>query len=59
MLPPRHHYQIKMMGDQPYVSVHLSTLNDLPVAELVAAPIHYMDGLHDNWWNPPTETRHL
>ena len=53
------HGRIKQMGDEPYVSVHLAALNDLPVDDLVKAKLTYMDGLHDNWWNPPTETRHL
>jgi hypothetical protein len=42
-----------------YVSVNVACLDDLDPTELVAAPVRYMDGLHDNWWNPPTETRHL
>lgn len=53
------HGRIKQMGDNDYVSVHLAALDDLPVDELVKAPLSYMDGLHDNWQNPPTETRHL
>ena len=52
------HGNIPAMGGA-YVSVHLSTLDDLPVAELVAAPVHYMDGLHDDWMHAPAETRHL
>jgi hypothetical protein len=47
------------MGGDPYVSVHLSALDDLPVDDLVNAPLTYMDGLHDNWWNLPAETRQL
>jgi hypothetical protein len=47
------------MGGEPYVSVHLAALDDLPVEELIAAPVSYMDGRHDNWWLPPAETRHL
>jgi hypothetical protein len=52
------HGSIQAMGG-PYVSVHLAALDELPVDELVAAPVHYMDGLHDNWWNTPADTRHL
>ena len=45
--------------DGEYVTVHLAALDDLPVADLVAAPVTFMDGLHDNWQNPAPETRHL
>ena len=42
-----------------FVSISVACLDDLDPAELVAAPIRYMDGRNDNWWNPPAETRHL
>ncbi|UQA58618.1 GFA family protein [Polyangium aurulentum] len=42
-----------------YVSINLACLDDLDPAELIAAPVQYMDGRADNWWNPPAETRHL
>jgi len=53
------HGRINEMGGEEYVSVRLASLDDLSVEELVAAPVHYMDGLHDNWQNPPGEIRHL
>jgi hypothetical protein len=52
------HGRIDAVGGE-FVSVHLAALDDLPVAALLAAPVQYMDGLHDNWQNPPAETRHL
>lgn len=42
-----------------YVSINLACLDDLDPAELAAAPVQFMDGRNDNWWNPPAETRHL
>ena len=52
------HDSIEQIGGD-YVSVHLAALDDLPAEELIAAPVHFMDGLHNNWRNPPAETRHL
>jgi hypothetical protein len=43
----------------PFVAVTVSSLDDLPVEELVAAPVRYIDGRNDNWMTPPDETRHL
>jgi hypothetical protein len=51
--------QIEQMGGAPYVSVHLAALDDLPVQKLISAPVQFMDGLHDNWLQPPAESRHL
>jgi hypothetical protein len=42
-----------------YVSVSLAALNDLPPADLAAAPVRYMNGRDDDWFNVPPETRHL
>jgi hypothetical protein len=52
------HGRIEAVGGE-FISVRLAALDDLPVEALVSVPIHYMDGLHDNWQNPPEETRHL
>lgn len=42
-----------------YVSVNVAALDGVDPVELIEAPVRYYDGLHDNWWNPPAETRHL
>ena len=41
-----------------FYSVSLATLEDAE-ADLAEAPIKFMDGAHNNWWNAPEETRHL
>jgi hypothetical protein len=46
-------------NDGAYVSVNVACLDDLDPADLVAAPVQYMDGRADNWWSAPKETRHL
>lgn len=39
--------------------VRVAAIDDLSVDALVAAPVTFCDGRHDNWWNSPAETRHL
>ncbi len=51
-------------GDIPemggaFVTVAIAALDDAEEAEIIAAPVTWCDGLHDNWWEPPAETRHL
>lgn len=46
-------------NDGEYVSINVAALDDLSPEELLAAPVQYMDGRADNWWNAPAETRHL
>jgi len=57
-IAPHSQWRIDAMGGD-FLTVHLAALDDLPTATLTSAPIHYMDGLHDNWQNRPTETQHL
>ncbi|MDP5309013.1 GFA family protein [Paracoccus spongiarum] len=42
-----------------FVQVCVSALDDVPLADLVAAPIHHADGAADNWWAEAPESRHL
>ena len=42
-----------------YVAVAVSALDDVSLAELAAAPVHYMNGRDDDWFRPPAETRYL
>lgn len=43
----------------PFVAVTVASLDDVPVEDLIAAPVRYIDGRNDNWTTPPAETRHL
>ncbi|MGX7894091.1 GFA family protein [Tsuneonella sp. HG222] len=52
------HGVITSMGGS-FLTVKLAALDDLPTEVLLAAPVTYQDGLHDNWLNPPAETRQL
>ena len=42
-----------------FYAININSLDDMKPAEIIAAPKHYGDGLHDNWGNPPKEIRHL
>jgi hypothetical protein len=55
---PFGHGYIEAIGGA-YYSVNLACLDDLDAKDLAAAPVRFMDGRHDNWWQPPAETRHL
>jgi hypothetical protein len=57
-VPAFGHGHIEQIGGA-YYSVNLACLDDLDPTELAEAPVKYMDGRHDNWWNAPAETRHL
>ncbi len=42
-----------------YVSISLSSLDNASIDELVSGPVHYSDGRHNNWMNPPADVRNL
>lgn len=42
-----------------FAMVYVASLDDLPVEVLLASPVTYMDGLHDDWQHTPAEVRHL
>jgi len=41
-----------------FYSISLATLNAAE-ADLAEAPVKFMDGANNNWWNAPAEVRHL
>ena len=49
---------VKEIGGD-YVSVKVACLDDVDIAELVAAPVKYANGRENKWWEAPAETRHL
>ena len=49
---------VKEVGGD-FVSVQLAALDNVDLQELIAAPVRYADGRHDNWGVSPEETRHL
>ncbi|QND52424.1 GFA family protein [Phyllobacterium sp. 628] len=50
--------EMEAMGGVFY-AVNLVCLDDLTTEELLAAPVDYQDGLHNQWEQTPSETRHL
>jgi hypothetical protein len=50
-------YVEQIGGD--YVSVQVLSLDNIDLAELIAAPVRYADGRHNEWHKPPAEYQHL
>jgi hypothetical protein len=47
------------MSGAPYLNVSVLCLDGIDFDELAAAPIAYVDGLHDAWERRPADVRHL
>jgi hypothetical protein len=46
-------------NDGAYVSINVAALDDATPSDMFEGPVTYCDGLANNWWNPPADTRHL
>jgi len=46
-------------ADGAFYAINLACLDDVDAPELIASPVTWVDGLHDNFKAPPAETRHL
>jgi hypothetical protein len=49
---------VKEIGGD-YVSIKVSSLDDVDLADLIAAPVRHSNGRDNAWWEPPKEIRHL
>jgi len=49
---------VKEIGGD-YVSIKLSSLDDVDWTEIADAPVSFANGRDNKWWEPPAETRHL
>ena len=65
-----HHYFCKQCGVRPFsrgadpkgnpmYAVRVNCLDGVEAQEFVQAPVKYFNMLHDDFKNPPAETRHL
>ena len=50
-------YVEQIGGD--FVSINLGALDNVPEEELAKAPVQFMNGKDDDWFNAPKETRYL
>ncbi|MBW9065168.1 GFA family protein [Rhizobium herbae] len=55
---PYGHGYVEEIGGA-FVSINIACLDDMDPTVLASLPVRYMDGLHNNWWNEPAETRHM
>jgi hypothetical protein len=52
------HGYVEAIGGE-YRSVSIATLDGVDPSELAAIPVRYTDGLNNNWFEKPAETRRL
>lgn len=49
---------VEVLGGE-YITVNLACLDDAEPADLISAPIRYMDGRNNRWFSAPAEVAHL
>ena len=49
---------LEAVGGEFY-AINVACLDDVPIEELIAAPIRFSDGRNNAWQSVPAETRHL
>ncbi|MFT3966725.1 MAG: GFA family protein [Sphingobium sp.] len=54
-----HTHVVRPEAGEEYVMIQVATFDDMPIEELLAAPLRIVDGRHDEWTTTPAETRHL
>jgi hypothetical protein len=42
-----------------YIAIHLSSLDNVTIDEIMSGPTRYSDGRNNNWMNPPADVRNL
>ncbi len=55
---PFGHGYVEQIGGA-YYALNVACLDNVDADELANAPIHYSDGLHNNWQNRPADIRNL
>lgn len=54
-----HTHVIRPEAGENYVVIQIGSFDDMPIEDLLAAPLTIVDGRHDKWTSTPVEIRHL
>jgi hypothetical protein len=54
-----HTHIVRPQTGEDYVMIQVATFDDLPIEELLAAPLRIVDGYHDKWTSTPEEIGQL